>query len=142
MVGVLVRVERAVAEAVVYPGTRRQEEVRRRDERIGWSRRDVLKRHAKGGRSVRAFCRREKLSEPSFYAWRRTIGERDAAGQPPQRPAFLPAAILPPAIRDVAALDGSIVIELRGGRRLRLPESMAVTRLAELVHALETGAEP
>ena len=104
--------------------------------------RDVLKRHAKGGRSVRAFCRREKLSEPSFYAWRRTIGERDAAGQPPQRPAFLPAAILPPAIRDVAALDGSIVIELRGGRRLRLPESMAVTRLAELVHALETGAEP
>jgi transposase-like protein len=103
--------------------------------------RGVLKRHARCGLSVRAFCRREKLSEPSFYAWRRTIGERDAAGQPQPRPAFLPAAILPPAIRHVAALDGSIVIELRGGRVLRLPESMAVARLAELVQALETGAE-
>jgi transposase len=111
--------------------------------------RSVLKRHAKGGHSVRAFCRREQLSEPSFYAWRRTIQERDAAGrsaelvagQPSPRPAFLPAAILSSAVRDAATPDGRIVIELRGGRRLRLPESMAVTRVAELVQALETGVE-
>jgi Lon protease-like protein len=54
----------------------------------------------------------------------------------------LPPAILPPAIRDAAANDGRIVIELRGGRRLRLLESTAARRVAELVHALETGAEP
>jgi hypothetical protein len=104
--------------------------------------RGVLKRHATGGHSIRAFCRREKLSEPSFYAWRRTIHERDAARKHSPRLAFLPAAIVPPAIDDVAASDGSLVIELRGGRRLRLPESMAAGRVAELVHALETGAEP
>ena len=109
--------------------------------------RSVLTRHARSGHSVRAFCRREQLSEPSFYAWRRTIQERDIAGQHSPRPAFLPAAILPPAIlppaiRDAAASDGGIVIELRGGRVLRLPELMAVTRVAELVHALETGAQP
>jgi hypothetical protein len=27
--------------------------------------------------SVRAFCQRERLTESGFYAWRRTIGERD-----------------------------------------------------------------
>ena len=31
------------------------------------------------GLSVRAFCRREGLSEPSFFSWRRTLQERDAA---------------------------------------------------------------
>ncbi len=99
--------------------------------------RGVLKRHGKSGRSVQSFCRREKLSEPSFYAWRRTIQERDAAGEQSPRPAFLPAAILAPAFREASPLDGSLVIELRGGRRLRLPESMAAARVAELVQALE-----
>jgi transposase-like protein len=99
----------------------------------------VLMRHAKSGLSGRAFCRRENLSEPSFYAWRRTLRERDTTGQHSPRPAFLPAAILPPAIRDVARPGGSIVIDLCSGRTLRLPESTSASRVAELVHALETG---
>ncbi len=66
--------------------------------------RGVLKRHAKGGHSVRAFCRQKQLSEPSCYAWRRTIQERDAARKQSPRPAFLPAAILPPAVRDAATM--------------------------------------
>ncbi len=39
--------------------------------------RDVLKRHAASGLSVRAFCEREKLTESAFYAWRRTLAERN-----------------------------------------------------------------
>lgn len=39
--------------------------------------RGVLVRHAASGLSVTAFCRREKLSQPSFYSWRRTIPQRD-----------------------------------------------------------------
>jgi len=35
--------------------------------------------------------------------------------------------------------DSGILIELRGGRRLRLPGSMSVTRVAELVRALEAA---
>ncbi len=38
--------------------------------------------------------------------------------------------------------DVRLLTELRGGRVLRLPESVAATRVAELVQALETGAEP
>jgi hypothetical protein len=93
---------------------------------------------------VRAFCGRERLSEPSFYAWRRTLRERAAAENQQPRPAFLPAAILPPAIREHSppAPQGGVVIELYGGRLLRLPESMAPARVAELVHALETAESP
>jgi hypothetical protein len=116
--------------------------------------RDVLRRQAKSGLSVRAFCRREKLAESNFYAWRRTIAKRDAerssggptrgrrsigkrdaeAKSPEKRPAFLPAIVT-----DVPRGEASIVVELAGGRRLRLPRSMPVRRLARLVHALEAG---
>ena len=37
----------------------------------------VLEEFGESGLSVRAFCRQEGLSEPSFYAWRRTLQERD-----------------------------------------------------------------
>jgi transposase-like protein len=97
----------------------------------------VLRRHAQSGQSVRAFCRCEQLSEPSFYAWRRTIEERDAAGRQPMQPAFLPVAI-----RETPAAESAIVIELRGGRLLKLPASTSPTRMAELVHALEATETP
>lgn len=37
----------------------------------------VFEEHAKSGLSVRAFCRQESLSEPSFYSWRRTIRDSE-----------------------------------------------------------------
>ena len=55
--------------------------------------RGVLRRQARSGLGVRAFCRDAGLSEPSFYAWRRTIRQRDderkedgpAGGREPRR---------------------------------------------------------
>lgn len=139
--------------------------------------RGVLARHSRSALSVRAFCRLEDVSEPSYYAWRRTLSERDAAKKRLQRrtsprPAFLPAVILPPASggggtprngdgephapwlrdpiqrgpiqhdllpRELAQRD--LVIELRGGRVLRLPATIAAARLAEIVAALEASAQ-
>jgi transposase-like protein len=101
--------------------------------------RDVFKRQAKSGLSVRAFCQREQLTESAFFAWRRTIGERDGEAKPrtsrgrPQRPAFMPVVVANDHRR-----DGAVAIELAGGRVLRLSESIATERLAELIHALET----
>ena len=118
--------------------------------------RDVLVRHSASGLSGRAFCRQQKLGEASFYAWRRTIAERDAGSersqaappraeptvkpnpQPKRRraaPAFVPAVVTGQATPGV-----SITIELAGGRVMRLPESTATARLVELVLALEAGA--
>jgi hypothetical protein len=101
--------------------------------------RGVLQRHAASGLTIRSFCQRERLTESAFFAWRRTIGERDAEvkspirrGERPQRPAFLPVMVEGDSRRDSA-----LAIELADGRVLRLPESIAAERLAELVHALE-----
>ncbi len=94
--------------------------------------RGVVKRQVASGLSGRAFCRREGLSEASFYGWRRTISERDAEAK---RPAFLPVLLA-----DDPGRDGVIVIEWAGGRVLRLPESIVAERLAELVVALEARA--
>ena len=110
--------------------------------------RDVLARFGTSGLSVRAFCRQERLSEPAFYAWRRTIAQRDgqatsrrasprhSARQQPKPPAFLPLVM-----RDglVPLPTPAVCIELRGGRTLRLPESIEAERLAAIVHALERG---
>lgn len=95
--------------------------------------RDAVRRQADSGLPVREFCRRHRLNEPSFYGWRRTLQERDAR-QPAAPPAFLPVVV-----RDEQPIvhDAGIVIELRGGRLLRLPGSTPAGRVAELVRALE-----
>ena len=42
----------------------------------------VLDEQAKSGLTVRAFCRQEGISEPSFYAWRRELAVRDGQVTP------------------------------------------------------------
>ena len=37
----------------------------------------VVEEHEASGLTAREFCRREQVSEPSFYSWRRKIRERD-----------------------------------------------------------------
>jgi hypothetical protein len=114
--------------------------------------RDVLRRHQGSGLTARAFCRREHLAETAFHAWRRILKDRDAerrvvppapavpavpAVPPvPAVPAFVPVAVLEEG-RPVAA---DILIELRGGRVMRLSASMAADRLAAIVHAVEGAA--
>lgn len=94
--------------------------------------RDAVRRQADSGLPVREFCKRHRLNEPSFYGWRRTLQGRDARQAKP--PAFVPVVV-----RDEQRIvhDTGIVIELRGGRLLRLPGSTPVGRVAELVRALE-----
>jgi len=104
--------------------------------------RRALARQRESGLTVRAFCRREGVSEPSFYAWRRVVRERDAERRPtakrqPTRPGFLPVVL-----REAPTRDGGIVIAWRGGRRMHLPATVHPDRLAELVRALEASPAP
>ena len=46
--------------------------------------REILKRHAGNGLSVREFCAAEGVSQPSFYAWRRKFRERKNDGSRPR----------------------------------------------------------
>jgi hypothetical protein len=97
--------------------------------------RDLLKQFARSGLSVRAFCQREQLAEPAFFAWRRTIERRDAEANRSRRATFLPVVV-----NENHRGQQAITIELAGGHVLRLPESMSTQRLVELVSALETQA--
>jgi len=94
--------------------------------------REVTRRQVESGLSVRAFCRQERLTEAAFFAWRRTIRQRDTEATP--SPAFLPVVV-----DENSRRESAITIELAGGRVLRLPEAIPLQRLVELVHALETA---
>jgi hypothetical protein len=101
--------------------------------------RGVMAEFGKSGLTVRGFCARQRLSEPSFYHWRRVIRERAAQG-PQAADAPMPSspAFVPMVVRDGAEhSDAGIVIQLRGGRVMRLPAALPVRQVAELVHAIE-----
>src|SRR5229473_5565969 len=82
-----------------------------------------LKEWQASGLSVRAFCERQRLSEPSFYAWRRELAKRDA-----QRPAFVPVHV-------VAEGDPGAALELvvASGRRVRVPAGFDAATLRQLL---------
>jgi len=100
--------------------------------------REALREFAAGGQSVRAFCRARNFSEPSFYAWRRTLAERDEASsrQRASPPAFVPVHVSP-------EIHSCIEIVLapgapgRGGRRIRLRGPVDRAALMEVLAALE-----
>jgi len=93
-----------------------------------------LQRFASSGLSVRDFCKRENVTESAFYAWRRTIGERDGASN--SEPAFVPAVI-----NGQAQNDEPLVLALSGGMKLHFPSATPAQRVAELVRALQTQPE-
>lgn len=96
--------------------------------------REAFQRFAASGLSVREFCRREQLTESAFYAWRRTIGERDETGN--ALPAFIPAVVT-----EEAARESSIAVEVASGCLLRFSGPTATEQLADLVIALQARHE-
>src|SRR5439155_25178065 len=69
--------------------------------------------------SVRGFCAGRRLSEPSFYSWRRTLRRRDAV--PPQRPTLVPLRVVPDACVEVVLPTGlpakATVLAVEAARR-------------------------
>jgi hypothetical protein len=66
---------------------------KRRNPQIEARWRDAIERHRASGLTTQAFCRREQLAAPSFYAWRYAIQERDAELDIPARPPFVPLIV-------------------------------------------------
>jgi hypothetical protein len=78
---------------------------------------------------VRAFCARPGLATPSFYAWRRLIGERDA-----ERSAFVPVRVVPDGL---AARAGTLEIVLPGDRIVRVTPGFNAATLRQMLAVLE-----
>jgi transposase len=98
--------------------------------------RRMLRRCRSSGLSVRAFCEEQGLSEPSFYAWRRTLTERDAAAI-----RFVPVQVTPPPqpITTAEGSAGAVELVLGAGRRLRIGPGFDGPTLTRLLALLEDG---
>jgi transposase len=83
--------------------------------------------------SVRAFCVRHDLSQPSFYAWRREIQQRDAAAN-----TFMPVRVLPDRVPDQQRpRTDALEVVLADGRRLRVSPGFDPATLRHLLAILE-----
>ncbi|HZR54448.1 MAG TPA: hypothetical protein VFB06_33725 [Streptosporangiaceae bacterium] len=88
--------------------------------------------------TVRAFCSRHRLREPSFYAWRRLLRRR---GLIPARPAAPPARATPAFVKLSLAAepDTSAAVELVLSQRrlVRLYPGFDPATLRQLLRVLE-----
>jgi hypothetical protein len=94
----------------------------------------VLEEHAKSGLNARAFCRRESISEPSFYAWRRKLRERDAG---PASVDLVPVDVVS-SVSPVQPIDGSggqIEVVMADGLVVRFRESCSGEAMARILSA-------
>jgi len=88
-----------------------------------------IERWHKSGLSVRAFCDQHGLSQPSFYAWRRTLQQRDQASV-----SFVPLHVLPD--KPTVSLTPLEVV-LPNGRSLRVAPGFDAITLRQLLAVLE-----
>jgi hypothetical protein len=98
--------------------------------------RRVVAGHSKSGMSIRAYCAKHRVKEPAFYWWRARLARRDAVRPVAPAAAFVPVVVEAPASVPV----GDIMMELRGGRVLRLPASLTMEKVGALVRAIEGAA--
>jgi hypothetical protein len=98
--------------------------------------RQVLARWRSSGLSVRAYCELHRISQPSFYWWRRETSRRDSA-----RPQFLPVRVVPDAVAPDGG-DGAIDVILANQRCLRVRPGFDRATLVRLLDALENGGRP
>jgi len=100
--------------------------------------RELLRRFAGSGLTVRAYCRLHRLAEPSFYWWRRELQRRVRRGT---TPAFVPVRMV--AETGVAQPNnparGGVEVRVAGGRCIRVRPGFDATTLARVVAVLEGG---
>ena len=91
------------------------------------------------GLSVRQYCSRHNLSEPSFYAWRRELPKRDAARYR-ERPGSSPSRVRPlfvPVDVDQTPATGDLEVVLANARTIRVRPGFDRDTLVQLVAVLE-----
>ena len=91
--------------------------------------RRVLRQWQRSGQGARSFCWQHSLSEASFYAWRRTIQQRDGHPVPGDAPAtFVPVTI--------AAVAAPLEVVVGDGRVVRVPAGFDAATLRQLLGVL------
>lgn len=97
--------------------------------------RERLERWRKSGESIAEFCRREGLSPPSFYLWRRRLAEEASAPRGTGR-AFLPVEV----VADGSAPFGAECELVLEGLVCRVPRGLDDDSLRRLIRMLREEA--
>lgn len=107
--------------------------------------RRTLRQWRRSGQSIRDFCAERRLSEPSFFAWRRTIAEREEQVDSPKgrvgtarnqqrseaKPVFIPVHVEPTTPAPL------LEVVLGQGRVIRVPSGFDAATLRQLLVVLE-----
>lgn len=99
--------------------------------------RRAMRQWRASGLTVRDFCVKRGLTEPSFYAWRRTLSERDAGAVP-----FVPVHVVADeraAVVTRADSGSGLELVARAGRVLRIGPGFDAPTLQRLLALLEEG---
>ena len=91
----------------------------------------ALGEHQQSGLTIRAFCQREGLSEPSFFAWRKKIQNLKLTNGPAQTVSEV-GKLVPVEIID-SPVNDPLEIVTPGGFTLRCAPSVEPSRLGELI---------
>ena len=91
----------------------------------------ALREHQQSGLTIRAFCRREGLSEPSFFAWRKRI-QSPKLTHGPVHTVSEHGKLVPVDIIDSLESD-PLEIVTPGGFTLRFARSVEVSQLGALI---------
>ena len=83
--------------------------------------RERLRRFARSKLSVAEFCRREQVSVPSFYQWRRKLGNSSSNGPARRSPAR--ANFIPVQVVSATTAATGVQVNFPNGARLTLPLS-------------------
>jgi transposase len=107
---------------------------RRGDGRKAERWRQVIEGHRRSGLSIRAYCRRRGVSEPSFYFWRRELGSRVQAKRT-RSACFAPVRVVTPMPQ------GLIEVVLPDDITVRVSAGADETTLAAVMQALRRGPD-
>lgn len=104
--------------------------------------RERIERWGRSGQSVAEFCRRDQVSQPSFYAWRRRIEARRRKRRSPKarevrHGATGAAAFVPVRVVDRLSRAYPFEIAVPGGRTVRVAGEFEVESLRKLLSVLE-----
>jgi len=88
--------------------------------------RDLIDRWKASGQSVASFCAAHRVSQATFYYWRKRLASRTRSTTAPA-PAFAPVQVVPDPMAEIVLPNGFIV---------RVPATTDPAAVARLVAAL------
>lgn len=101
--------------------------------------RDILRRQTRSGLSIRQFCAKERVSEPSFFAWRKKLRGRESRDAPSRMSSQVDDARNGQAFIPLKLLDASSALEVIHplGYRVRVSGEVNVTALQHVFDVLD-----